>query len=65
MEILEHWVGGAAFSGTSTRTGPVYDPARGEVQREVRLASEADVAAAVATATAAFPAWAEASLNKR
>ena len=65
MEILEHWVGGAAFSGASTRTGPVYNPALGEVQREVRLASEADVAAAVATAKAAFPAWSEASLNKR
>jgi malonate-semialdehyde dehydrogenase (acetylating) / methylmalonate-semialdehyde dehydrogenase len=65
MEILEHWVGGAAFSGTSTRTGPVYNPALGEVQREVRLASEADVAAAVATAKAAFPTWSEASLNKR
>ena len=65
MEILEHWVGGAAFSGTSTRTGPVYNPALGEVQREVRLASEADVADAVAVAKAAFPAWADASLNKR
>ena len=65
MEILEHWVGGAAFSGQSTRTGPVYNPALGEVQREVRLASEADVADAVATAKAAFPAWADASLNKR
>jgi len=65
MEILEHWVGGAAFSGQSTRTSPVYNPALGEVQREVRLASEADVADAVATAKAAFPAWADASLNKR
>jgi malonate-semialdehyde dehydrogenase (acetylating)/methylmalonate-semialdehyde dehydrogenase len=65
MEILEHWVGGADFSGESTRTGPVYNPALGAVQREVRLATTADVAAAVATAKAAFPAWADASLNKR
>jgi len=65
MEILEHWVGGTSFSGKSTRTGPVYNPALGEVQREVRLASEADVADAVAVAKAAFPAWADASLNKR
>ena len=65
MEILEHWVGGAAFSGTSTRTSPVYNPALGEVQREVRLASEADVAAAVAIAKAAFPEWSQSSLNKR
>ena len=65
MEILEHWVGGTAFSGKSTRTGPVYNPAVGAVQREVRLASTADVADAVAVAKAAFPAWADASLNKR
>jgi malonate-semialdehyde dehydrogenase (acetylating)/methylmalonate-semialdehyde dehydrogenase len=65
MEILDHWVNGTAFTGTSKRTAPVYNPALGKVQREVRLASTADVASAVATAKAAFPAWADASWNKR
>ena len=65
MEILDHWVNGTAFAGTSTRTAPVYNPALGEVQREVRLANTVDVAAAVATAKAAFPEWADASWNKR
>src|SRR5882757_3093501 len=64
-EILEHWVGGAAFGGASTRTSPVYNPAEGVVQREVRLASAADVDKAVQTAKAAFPAWADASWAKR
>ncbi len=63
--VLDHWVSGTAFSGDSTRTAPVYDPARGVVQREVRLASTADVDAAVQVAAAAFPAWSEASWNKR
>jgi malonate-semialdehyde dehydrogenase (acetylating)/methylmalonate-semialdehyde dehydrogenase len=63
--VLDHWVSGAAFSGDSTRTAPVYDPARGVVQREVRLASTADVDHAVQAATDAFPAWSEASWNKR
>jgi malonate-semialdehyde dehydrogenase (acetylating)/methylmalonate-semialdehyde dehydrogenase len=63
--VLDHWVSGAAFAGTSDRTAPVYDPARGVVQREVRLASPADVDAAVAAAKAAFPAWSDASWNKR
>jgi malonate-semialdehyde dehydrogenase (acetylating)/methylmalonate-semialdehyde dehydrogenase len=63
--VLDHWVSGAAFTGASTRTAPVYDPARGVVQREVRLASVADVDAAVQAAAAAFPAWSEASWNKR
>jgi len=63
--VLDHWVSGAAFSGDSTRTAPVYDPARGVVQREVRLASTADVDHAVQAATDAFPAWSDASWNKR
>src|SRR6187402_2458045 len=63
--ILEHWVAGATFSGESTRTSPVYNPALGTVQKEVRLASTADVDAAVQAAKAAFPAWSEASWAKR
>ena len=27
--LVQHWVGGEAFAGTSTRTAPVYNPARG------------------------------------
>ncbi len=65
MQTLEHWVGGTVFAGDSTRTGPVYNPAEGIVAREVRLATTADVAAAVAAASAAFPGWAETSLAKR
>jgi malonate-semialdehyde dehydrogenase (acetylating)/methylmalonate-semialdehyde dehydrogenase len=65
MEILDHWINGASASGSSTRTAPVYNPALGTVQREVRLASTADVATAVAAAKAAFPAWADASWSKR
>jgi malonate-semialdehyde dehydrogenase (acetylating) / methylmalonate-semialdehyde dehydrogenase len=64
-EILDHWVGGEAFTGASTRTSPVYNPARGVVQREVRLASTADVDKAVAIAKKAFPDWANASWAKR
>ena len=63
--VLDHWVAGAGFSGASTRTAPVYDPARGIVQREVRLASVADVGTAVRAAADAFPAWSEASWAKR
>ncbi|PJJ62235.1 CoA-acylating methylmalonate-semialdehyde dehydrogenase [Compostimonas suwonensis] len=65
MDTVEHWVSGAGFIGESERTAPVYNPAEGVVAREVRLASAADVAAAVAAARAAFPAWADTSLAKR
>ena len=65
MDIVNHWLSGAAYEGESTRTSPVYDPALGTVAREVRLASVADVDAAVVVAKAAFPAWAETSMAKR
>jgi malonate-semialdehyde dehydrogenase (acetylating) / methylmalonate-semialdehyde dehydrogenase len=64
-DTVEHWINGATFSGTSTRTGPVFDPARGEIAREVRLGSTADVDTAVQAARAAFPAWSGASWAKR
>ena len=54
-----HWIAGAPDGGRGARRQPVYDPASGEVARHVRLADEADVAAAVAAAAAAQPAWAE------
>jgi malonate-semialdehyde dehydrogenase (acetylating) / methylmalonate-semialdehyde dehydrogenase len=63
--IIDHFVGGARISGASTRTAPVYDPALGVVTKEVRLASQADVSAAVDVAHKAFPAWSETSLAKR
>jgi malonate-semialdehyde dehydrogenase (acetylating)/methylmalonate-semialdehyde dehydrogenase len=65
MDTLEHWVGGAAFVGESTRMSPVYNPAEGTVSREVRLATTSDVDAAVQVAKAAFPEWSGASLAKR
>ena len=34
--ILDHWVDGAAWAGQSTRTSPVFNPALGTVQKEVR-----------------------------
>jgi malonate-semialdehyde dehydrogenase (acetylating) / methylmalonate-semialdehyde dehydrogenase len=48
-----------------SRTSPVYDPATGEVQREVVLAEPADVDAAVAAARAAFEEWSQASVSRR
>jgi malonate-semialdehyde dehydrogenase (acetylating)/methylmalonate-semialdehyde dehydrogenase len=56
MDIVNHWINGAAFEGESTRTGPIFDPALGRVAREVRLATSGDVDVAVAAARAAFPA---------
>ena len=39
MKQINHWIGGSAVAGTSGRTGPVWNPATGEQQAEVDLAS--------------------------
>ena len=62
---VDHWINGARVAGTSGRSGPVWNPATGEVARRVDFASVADVDRAVAAATAAFPAWRALSLSKR
>src|SRR4051812_47829816 len=63
--IVHHWIGGRIVEGSSGRRGPVYDPATGRVAREVDFASVDEVGAAVAAATAAFPAWRATSISKR
>ena len=64
-ERISHWIGGRFVAGTSGREGPVYDPATGQITKQVDFASEAEVSAAVTSAAAAFPAWRATSLSKR
>ncbi|MEV0432470.1 CoA-acylating methylmalonate-semialdehyde dehydrogenase [Nocardia sp. NPDC050413] len=64
-QILEHWIDGKAWSGESTRTAPVFDPALGTPQREVRMATATDVGTAVAAAAAALPQWRDSSIATR
>jgi len=52
-----HWIGGRAVPGSGSRQQAVWNPATGQVARQVRLAEVADVEAAVAAAKAAHPAW--------
>ena len=56
---ITHWIGGRRVPATGGRTQPVYNPATGAVARQLQRASSDDVAAAVAAAQAAFPAWAD------
>jgi malonate-semialdehyde dehydrogenase (acetylating)/methylmalonate-semialdehyde dehydrogenase len=57
LERLPLWIGGKTVAAQSSRFGEVTNPATGEVVRHVPLAGAADVDAAVASASAAFPAW--------
>lgn len=56
---VSHYIGGRVVPSTSGRAQPVYNPATGEVARQVALGSSDEVKAAIASAKAAFPAWAE------
>ncbi|MGZ9709972.1 CoA-acylating methylmalonate-semialdehyde dehydrogenase [Glaciimonas sp. GNP009] len=56
---IGHYINGTLVSGKSDRTQPVFNPATGAVARDVALASEEEVNASVASAAAAFPAWAD------
>jgi malonate-semialdehyde dehydrogenase (acetylating)/methylmalonate-semialdehyde dehydrogenase len=56
---VAHFIDGKPFRGDGTRTQAVFNPATGAVTRRVRLAETHDVDAAVASAAAAFPKWAD------
>jgi malonate-semialdehyde dehydrogenase (acetylating)/methylmalonate-semialdehyde dehydrogenase len=60
-----HWIDGAEYPSGSGRTGPVYDPALGVQTKEVALAGQGEIEAAVASAKTAFPGWANLSLARR
>ncbi|MDT8345968.1 MAG: aldehyde dehydrogenase family protein, partial [Thermohalobaculum sp.] len=62
---LTHFIGGKHVKGTSGRFADVFNPATGEVQARVPLASQAEVRAAVENALAAQPAWAAQNPQKR
>ncbi|HEY9081490.1 CoA-acylating methylmalonate-semialdehyde dehydrogenase [Magnetovibrio sp.] len=64
-EQLTHFIDGARVPGTSGNFQDVFNPATGESHAQVPLASAAEVKAAIASAKAAFPAWAATAPAKR
>ena len=65
MERISHWVSNKVVRGTSGRTGKVFNPATGEQQAEVDLASIEEMDAVIAVAKAAFPAWRATNMSRR
>jgi malonate-semialdehyde dehydrogenase (acetylating)/methylmalonate-semialdehyde dehydrogenase len=57
MEQIRHYIGGQRVDGTGGRTADVFNPATGDVARQVQLGSTDDVGRAVAAAKAAAPEW--------
>ena len=65
MNRIGHWVNNKVVLGTSGRSGVVFNPATGEQQAAVDLASVAELDAVVAASKAALPAWRSTSLSRR
>jgi malonate-semialdehyde dehydrogenase (acetylating)/methylmalonate-semialdehyde dehydrogenase len=63
--VIGHYIDGQVQDSGSERFSNVFNPATGEVQARVGLASEKTVDDAVASALKAFPAWSEQSSLRR
>ncbi len=65
LQTIPHWIAGRPTVGGSGRSGPVYNPATGEITKRVAYANAADLDAAVKAAQAALPDWRDASILRR
>lgn len=64
MQSIGHYINGTQVAGTG-RSADVFNPATGEVQAQVALATKAEMDKAVADAAAAQPAWGATNPQKR
>lgn len=65
MRRIGHFIDGVETEGKANGFQDVFNPATGEVQAQVALASAADLEAAVASAAAAQPKWAATNPQRR
>ena len=65
MKEIGHWINGAHVAGMSGRVADVFNPATGEVQAHVALASKAELDAAVADAAVAQVKWGATNPQRR
>jgi malonate-semialdehyde dehydrogenase (acetylating)/methylmalonate-semialdehyde dehydrogenase len=65
MKEYSHFIAGKAVKGTSGRFSDVFNPATGEVQAKVALASRAEMRTAVEAALKVFPEWSAVNPQRR
>ncbi|RID93554.1 CoA-acylating methylmalonate-semialdehyde dehydrogenase [Gemmobacter lutimaris] len=65
MQEIGHWINGKMVAGKSGRFAEVYNPATGELQARVALATADELAHAIAEAEKAQPAWAATNPQRR
>lgn len=65
MTEIAHFIDNACVAGASGRSQPVFNPATGEAEKTVALASTEEVDAAVASAKAAWKSWSKTPALRR
>ena len=65
MQTVGHYINGKLVPGSARRLGDVYNPAIGQVIRQVSFAETTDANSAINAANEVFPAWRDTSLAKR
>jgi malonate-semialdehyde dehydrogenase (acetylating)/methylmalonate-semialdehyde dehydrogenase len=65
LTLVQHRIGGSPTSEKPDRSGDVYDPATGQVTKQVAFASPDTVDRAVAAARAAYPEWRDVPLARK
>jgi malonate-semialdehyde dehydrogenase (acetylating)/methylmalonate-semialdehyde dehydrogenase len=65
MDTLAHWINGRFENGKGERKGDVFNPATGEVQKQVPYASVEEVDRAIGAASKALESWRHASIATR
>jgi malonate-semialdehyde dehydrogenase (acetylating)/methylmalonate-semialdehyde dehydrogenase len=65
MQTIGHWINGKMVAGTSGRFADVFNPATGEVQARLALASRAELDAATADAAQAQVKWGATNPQRR
>ena len=65
MRQVNHWIDGKDTAGTSGRTADVFNPATGEVQAKVALASKAEMDDAIDRAAQAQVKWGATNPQRR
>ena len=64
-QVVNHWIDGQEVVSKSGRTAPVYDPALGVVTKQVALADQSEIDAAIASSAKAFPTWRDMSQARK
>ena len=59
MNLIQHYINGKTYKGSSSRKGKVFNPATGSQESEVLLGTKSDLDHAVENAKTAFEKWSQ------